>query len=268
MGKKLAIRGHSTRGKEAIKLLEMLGGSNIHQYNGEANSYSYYISSNVILNDRLSIVEDDDFEIFTLEEFLKKYPFKVGDMVTLDNKLCSITWMCWECNKIYYQVQGTDPMFTKKVTANELKPYKEKNTNMNTEFDLSKYSYEVKDGKLVISEKKPKYPTTYDDCCDMLNANEFVGHELKINFPKLINARNAYWKIAGEQMGLDKPWEPKFGKYILFSIKFYLFQDSFVLYKGEYSSSDNCILVFPTEEMRDAFYENFKDLIEQCKELL
>ena len=102
----------------------------------------------------------------------------------------------------------------------------------------------------------------------MLNANEFIGHELKINFPKLINARNAYWKIAGEQMGLDKPWEPKFGKYIHYSIKFYLYQDSFVLHKGEYSDSDNCILVFPFEEMRDAFYENFKDLIEQCKELL
>ena len=30
----------------------------------------------------------------------------------------------------------------------------------------------------------------------------------------------------------------------------------------------NVILTFPTEEMRDAFYENFKDLIEGCKELL
>ena len=30
----------------------------------------------------------------------------------------------------------------------------------------------------------------------------------------------------------------------------------------------NKILVFPTEEIRDTFYENFKELIEQCKELL
>lgn len=30
----------------------------------------------------------------------------------------------------------------------------------------------------------------------------------------------------------------------------------------------NYLLDFPTAEMRDAFYENFKDLIEQCKELL
>ena len=30
----------------------------------------------------------------------------------------------------------------------------------------------------------------------------------------------------------------------------------------------NRILVFSTEEMRDVFYKNFKDLIEQSKELL
>lgn len=34
------------------------------------------------------------------------------------------------------------------------------------------------------------------------------------------------------------------------------------------TSHRNAILAFPTEEMRDAFYENFKDLIENCKELL
>ena len=30
----------------------------------------------------------------------------------------------------------------------------------------------------------------------------------------------------------------------------------------------NSVFVFPTEEMRDAFYENFKSDIEICKELL
>jgi hypothetical protein len=80
--------------------------------------------------------------------------------------------------------------------------------------------------------------------------------------------RDAYWKIAGEELQLGKPWRPKFGKYIHYNINFYLYKDSFVLHKGEYHSPDNRILVFPTEEMRDAFYENFKDLIEYCKELL
>ena len=75
MGKKLAIRGHSTRGKEVIELLEMMGGKNIHKRDGEANAYSYYLYDNAILSDRLSIAEDDDFEIFTLQDFLEKFPY-------------------------------------------------------------------------------------------------------------------------------------------------------------------------------------------------
>ena len=34
MGKKLAIKGHATRGKEVIELLEMLGGVNDREYIG------------------------------------------------------------------------------------------------------------------------------------------------------------------------------------------------------------------------------------------
>ena len=122
--------------------------------------------------------------------------------------------------------------------------------------------------------EKPKYPTTYEECCEIKNCvpDFYVDTHLYSDtlglLYKLLICRDAYWKIAGEELELGEPWKPKFGKYILFSIKFYLFQDSFVLYKGEYNCSDNCILVFPTEEMRDTFYENFKDLIEQCKELL
>ena len=61
-------------------------------------------------------------------------------------------------------------------------------------------------------------------------------------------------------MGLDKPWGPDFT------------QDSgskySMLFANCVSITGSRILAFPTQEMRDAFYENFKDLIEQCKELL
>lgn len=121
--------------------------------------------------------------------------------------------------------------------------------------------------KVMMRPKKPKYPTIYDDCCDMLNADEFIEYELMVNFPKLINARNAYWKIAGEEMGLGKPWNSKYGYgkwgywigYDINSNKIYCLDSRLLL---------NRLLVFPTKEMQEAFYENFKDLIEQCKELL
>ena len=84
-------------------------------------------------------------------------------------------------------------------------------------------------------------------------------------FAKLIICRNAYWKIAGKEMGLGKPWEPDWGndnqfKYIIICRRDNVIKDTY--------TAKNCILAFPTAEMRDAFYEAFKEDIEKCKELL
>ena len=145
------------------------------------------------------------------------------------------------------------------------------------ELKLGDYEIVVRDGKTYAVRKKPAYPKTYEECYDILGLlkpsdddSNIYGYKTPLlsKFQKLLICRDTYWKIAGEEMGLGKPWEPKFGKYIHYSINFYLYKDSFVLHKGEYNNSDNRILVFPTEEMRDAFYENFKNLIEGCKELL
>ena len=131
---------------------------------------------------------------------------------------------------------------------------------------------EVSKDKVFIKPIKSKYPTTYEECCDKTN---FKGgfkemllsddeYSLYISFIKLKRCRNAYWKIAGEQMGLGKPWEPDWNdlnrKYFIS-----LTCDGISLYDDFRNPQ---ILVFPTAEMRDAFYENFKDLIEKCKELL
>lgn len=37
---------------------------------------------------------------------------------------------------------------------------------------------------------------------------ETLENEMFETFIKLIRCRDAYWKIAGEQMGLEKPWKP------------------------------------------------------------
>ena len=307
MGNKLAIKGHSTRGNEVIEILKMLGGNSFNSLmeNTRPNRVYYIGNNNAITWKEIysdnSCLETEDF--FTLEEFLEKYPFKVGDKVTLDNKLCSIIWMCWECNKIYYVVQGTNPMFTKKVTANELKPYKETNMNENKfpsfepMFKINdEIEYKIPDGyKISVVSKdwvsikpiKPKYPKTYKECCDVLlippyynlryhtyergyneyaTSNTLLSLQDKLNtLGKLIICRDAYWKIAGEEMGLGKPWEPDWTN--LDQLKYCIWFDV-----GEIITMTNVrgqhILAFPTEEIRDAFYENFNDLIEQSKKLL
>jgi hypothetical protein len=80
----------------------------------------------------------------------------------------------------------------------------------------------------------------------------------------LLICRDAYWKIAGEEMGLDEPWEPGEEDEI-FIIGYNRISG---IYKSKGICTDNFILSFPTVEMRDLFYENFKNLIEDCKEIL
>jgi hypothetical protein len=89
--------------------------------------------------------------------------------------------------------------------------------------------------------------------------------EILTNFQLLFIFRDVYWKIAGEQMGLGKPWEPDWSnddetKFCIYTTQNIISLDIFGV--------DNRILAFPTEEMRDIFCENFKKEIEQCKELL
>ena len=153
-------------------------------------------------------------------------------------------------------------------------------------FDSSQYpqSFELPEGyifkdengnvinatKIVLEKKKKEYPKTYEECCKVLGIDT-LGHsadgykwEILSTFQNLLICRDAYWKIAGEEMGLGKPWEPDWSgnnaKYSIYTIKG-------VLTKAT-SCYDGAIFTFPTEEMRDAFYENFKNEIESCKELL
>ena len=137
--------------------------------------------------------------------------------------------------------------------------------------------------KIVLEKKKPKYPQSYEECCRVMGVNhtndldicEHCDYKTEITYYedsllekiealyRLHICRDAYWKIAGEEMGLGKPWEPDW------NIRgYYAIARSYgnVVKTSNY----NCDLtfVFPTTELRDAFYETFKELIEECKELL
>ena len=136
----------------------------------------------------------------------------------------------------------------------------------------------VDNGMLVeFVKKQPQYPNTYVACCEILYPNEnfqtvaqtIKGHHGKKLFAlqKLLVCRDAYWKIAGEQMGLGKPWKPDWYDQEKATIKYCICISGNVISKDKFYLT-NFILSFPTEEMRDAFYENFNVLIEICKELL
>lgn len=121
-------------------------------------------------------------------------------------------------------------------------------------------------------QKTKDYPKTYEECISKLRINrdckvEGYKCDLLTAFQKLLICRNAYWKIAGEEMGLGKPWNPDWSNKNELKYCIENRYDKGIHYDVLVHTQKT--LAFPTYEMRDAFYDNFNEkLIEQCKELL
>lgn len=335
---KLAIKGHPTRGKEVIEIFKMLGGKDVG-YGGIGSRYYNYLDEFGNITGTTKLPESKTFVTYTLEEFLEKYPYKVGDKVKYINNLFyikSLQWDCCEKNTVIYYIDA-DWSAGYAVEADDLQPYKEETVKDNlvteedfnntpeveqeymklaenllnqliegthwkkcNEFDSQKMlamflkkntsavakkdnsvifdipkGYEfagVDDNnqQVVFTKIQPHYPKTYKECCEVLGLNtmdnDAQGYraDLIICFQELLIARNAYWEIAGEEMGLGKPWEPDFkdecDKYFICYLKDEIWKSNI--------RDCNRFLVFPTEKIRDEFYENFKDSIKVCKNLI
>lgn len=299
----LAIKGHYTRGEEVIKILEMLGGRNVDNLVGNAIYYYYTIMDDKKIIGAAFYLKalDDKFYILSLEEFLEKFPYKVGDKVqrkgaTSCDNVYEIEQINWEYDQVVYIICD---LYWKNikctVTTENLQPYKEETmeekiqayevteeicaNEIAIEFDPSKFEMIERNGKYFVVKKEPQYPKTYKECCEVLRIpkNEHYididaplvssdYNRLVSAFTKLLICRDAYWRIAGEQMGLDKPWKPDDSKNHVYYIFYCVSNDEIRLAAGNLYFNE--VFAFPTKEMRDAFYENFKDLITECKELL
>lgn len=283
----IAIKGHPTRGREVIQLLEMLGGENKYSAQGNCTGVLYFICNNKGIKHLIkSDVRTCLMKVYTLEEFEEKFPYKVGDKVSskyLKNRI--IEKAEWEscCNSVLYKLQGNG-WYRKE----ELQFYNEKNMEEpkeliigftkddNGDWVLNTHKdYEIKEieGKFKAIKKQPQYPKNYKECCKVLgftlgdNIDNLEGYKSNLleQLQILLICRDAYWKVYGEQIGLEKPWEPDWCNENKLK---YCIECSFGTIDKTVSIVNGCFLAFPTKEMRDTFFENFKDLIEQCKELL
>ena len=330
MGKKLAIKGHPTRGKEVIEILKMMGGNSIYEYwKGDQEHLQYFIDKKGNINNGYPMDNHNNYSVFTLEKFLEKYPFKVGDKVFLYDNITEgyVTGMKWDEDKetVEYCVYTSSECWcdVKELLKWNANDYKDRMEEIKSKREYDELRMPLDDddklateatimgkkilppdgylvgkitqidtGMLVEYVKKkpvyPVYPKTYKECCDILlippyynlkyhtyepsydehtTSNTLLSLQDKLNIlGKLIICRDAYWKIAGEQMGLGKPWEPDFTND---EERYGIYTAANKVVKDFCGVGDvNIILTFPTEEMRDTFYENFKDLIEECKKLL
>lgn len=83
----IAIQGHLDRGNEVIQILKNLGGINRMNHTGRYAKYFYYISGddNTIA---WTCIRPQHLGVYTLEEFEKKFPLKIGETVITPTKSC------------------------------------------------------------------------------------------------------------------------------------------------------------------------------------
>lgn len=306
MEKKLAIKGHQTKGKEVIEILEMLGGKNEYNYKGKNPLLEYYIDDRGEIEFRYNYDHNEDLLRYTLEEFLEKYPYKIGDMIRVPEfeSEVRIDDIKWDGYNIQYEVftDKTEWYTTeelnnwntkeepKKINQNpilqQLKKYFEETPKDVIEKEWNELSYLNEIGPTVEeyleSVKKYRqsnqYPKTYEECCDVLkipNDERYIDIDVPLDYNKLLSAFtelliccDAYWKIAGEQMSLGKPWEPDWKGDSWRQLKYCITVNGDGELERRTTQFDRRIFAFPTEEMMNAFYENFKDKLEICKEFL
>lgn len=129
----LAIIGHKTRGKEVIEILEMLGGNNPDKLIANFDYLGYFIGKetrNIYLF-HLQGFDSKNVIIFTLEEFLEKFPYKVGDKVLInddEDDVHTIKTMVWDkgFNRVSYKIEAVDGFISNHFWfADEMIPYAE-----------------------------------------------------------------------------------------------------------------------------------------------
>lgn len=277
----LAIRGHTTKGNKVIEILEMLGGkTSDRELYGNVPHYGYYILDNGYVSlKHCSLFKNAIF--FTLEEFLERFPYKVGDKVLYkyDKKTYFIRKIFWKNDKILYEL--SDEVYSEgcsmpdtiifDVDVIKLQPYKEETMKETIKIDIPK-GYEFAgvddDKQQVVFEKIGcQYPNTYEECCKILllkperatysvSGLEYKRH-LIVNIQRLIICRDAYWKLCGT---------PDTKSNECCCLYYDITDDDILKELGPFDV--NSVLVFPTQEICDMFYDNFEELIKECKSLL
>jgi len=144
---RIAIQGHPTRGKEVIQILKSLGGKNTDGLEGTYKTFYYIDDKNEISDDHKKNFPPT-YKLYTLEEFEKEFPFKIGDEVTiagLPDFPKIITQMAWDCDEILYSFEDSNNTW---FSAKALKKFKMKEErNITLTLDKAKEWYK-KGGEL------------------------------------------------------------------------------------------------------------------------
>ena len=138
----------------------------------------------------------------------------------------------------------------------------------------------VEDNKVILKESKKELPKTWEECIAKIRDLEYISGNGNIK-ESHFNFGAASSHINDIPKGLGKPmlalcqllvcrevyrqgWKPNWKDD---KIKYCIEQDGSYIIKETYTLTAK-VLAFQSAEIRDEFLENFRDLIEEAKELI
>ena len=223
------------------------------------------------------------FTVFNdVDEFLEQYPILCGSTVITKGGTVETVLACkWQrCAPSYY----INPELGY-VRYNELELYYNENrevaedvedaevlvteiipdTNWDEVVEVNlgnEYEVVQENGKTFIKRIRPKFPKTINECVDLFHSRmddvsiisnyENMQEELSSNIKKLMYCRDAYWTVLNWVPNLDDDAE----KFVIQNVN----------HKVDFSTTThiNKFLMFPDVYSRNLFYDNFKELIDNC----
>ena len=288
---KIAIKGHKSRGKEVIQILESLGGRNAFNYNGDYIRTAYFIGMDYSIYGFCTCSPKVGFKVYTLEEFEKEFPFKIGEtVITTLNHVGTVIGIV---NNKYEVMFKEDSAL---IVPHRLKPYKEMKEERNITLTLDKAKeWYNKGGELkeialqAFTEKeltKTDLPKTWEEFCKNypIERGEFyitslseiqestcsrnrcsIADKNVCSSQKSAEAHLAMIQLEQLRDCWRQDWKPDWNDDK--QAKYYI-----CYYQGKFKISTlyetRRFLSFPTREMAKEFLECFKDLIEKAGDLI
>ena len=264
---KIAIQGHPTRGKEVIQILESLGGKNTEKLEGTYKTFYYIDDKNEIGDDHKENFPPT-YKLYTLEEFKKEFPFKIGDEVMVldyNNKIGTIVNIkpCGPIFAYFIKLETGDGVYR---SFKSLKLYKEMKEERNITLTLDKAKeWYNKGGELkeialqAFAERELNIlPRSWGEFCKQGNPIASWRYDIPVK-------HEALYKLELLRDCWRQDWKPNWNdekqtKYCI------------VYYKGEFKINilyeTRHFLSFPTMKMAEEFLKCFRDLIEQAGDLI
>lgn len=264
---KIAIQGHSARGHEVIQILESLGGKNKWFHEGTNENCFYELHDDYIW---CASTRNEHFKYYTLEEFEKEFPFKIGDKVITTGTshpkiITGITDTQWGLRYVISEIKFPDSKEMPHISQISLYKEMKEERNITLTLDKAKEWYK-KGGELkeialqAYSEEeltKIELPKSWEEFCKQGNPIASWRYNIPTKYEalhKLELLRDCYRGLFITVIGMPVWCITRYKRKLIVSTRIWGTNETF--------------LSFQSLKVAEEYLNNFKPLIKQVEDLI